>query len=272
MRTPDGYRKFIPRSLCFCRAGQKTQKLSHFSQRALYWRTMPKSKAKFRRDHSRAHAHQEIEIKLRVADPSALRLRLKQLRAREIIPRTFESNTLYDTPSRNLIRGGRLIRMRVERPSAHSRKIGSPQMRTAILTFKGPSRSARASQTTLSKRNKRTRFKIRDEAEVVLSNPEQMSTILGSLGLRPTFRYEKFRTTYKLPGIRALKVEFDETPIGLFLELEGDASAIDRAAGLLGYSQSDYMTESYGALYIAVCRHRGTKPTHMVFPATKKLC
>jgi adenylate cyclase class IV len=106
---------------------------------------------------------------------------------------------------------------------------------------------------------------------VVVSNPEQMSAILGVLGLSPTFRYEKFRTTYKLPGIRTLNVEFDETPIGQFLELEGDISAIDRAAGLLGYSQYDYVTESYGALYIADCRRKGRKPAHMVFPPTRKL-
>jgi adenylate cyclase class 2 len=232
---------------------------------------MPKSKAKFRRAHSRAHTHEEIEVKLRVADASALHLRLRQLRARKIIPRTFESNTLYDTASRNLIRGGRLIRIRIERPSAHARKINSSEMGTAILTFKRPSRSAQDSQTTVSKRNERTRFKIRDEAEVFVSNPDQMSAILGALGLHPMFRYEKFRTTYKLPGIRVLKVEFDETPIGLFLELEGAASAIDRAARLLGYSQCDYVTQPYGALYIADCRRKRRKPAHMVFPLTKKL-
>jgi adenylate cyclase class 2 len=232
---------------------------------------MPKSEAKFRWTPSKAHAHQEIEIKLRVADASAFHFRLKQLRAREIIPRTFESNTLYDTPSRNLIRGDRLIRIRIERPSVHAGKIGSPRIGNAILTYKGPSRSTQNSQTTLRKRKKRSRFKIRDEAEVAVSNPEEMRIILGALGLRPTFRYEKFRTTYKLPGIRALKVEFDETPLGLFLELEGGASAIDRAARLLGYSQEDYVTQSYGALYVAECRHRGEKATNMVFRPTKKL-
>ncbi len=84
------------------------------------------------------------------------------------------------------------------------------------------------------------------------------------------FRYEKFRTTYTLPGISGLKVEFDETPIGFFLELEGNAGAIDRAARLLGYTRSDYMTSTYGALYIADCRRRGRKPSNMLFRPTKK--
>ena len=66
-------------------------------------------------------------------------------------------------------------------------------------------------------------------------------------------------------------MEFDETPIGLFLKLEGGASAIDRAAALLGYSNHDYVTQSYGALYIAECRHRGEKASNMLFRPTKKL-
>ena len=232
---------------------------------------MSGNKAKIRGARSRTRTHQEIEIKLRVADAAALRLRLKQLRAREIIPRTFESNVLFDTPARDLIRGDQLIRMRIERVGARGRKNKSPQAEIAILTYKGPSRQAKDSRTTVSERNERTRFKIREEVEVVVSRPEQMSMILGAMGLRPTFRYEKLRTTYKLPGIRDVKVEFDETPIGLFLELEGSASAIDRAAALLGYSQSDYVTASYGALYIDDCRGKGRKPAHMVFPPKNKL-
>jgi len=48
------------------------------------------------------------------------------------------------------------------------------------------------------------------------------------------FSYEKYRTTMKLPGsarwAKDLVIEVDETPIGTFLELEGPAEAIDRAA------------------------------------------
>jgi adenylate cyclase class 2 len=232
---------------------------------------MPKSKSKFWRAPSRARTRREIEIKLRVPDASALRHRLKQLHAREIFPRTYESNTLYDTPSRNLNRRGQLMRIRIEQPSANARNIRAARTSSAILTYKGPSRSFRGSQTTPRKRNGSTRFKVRDEVEVVVSDGEQMCGILHALGLRPTFRYEKFRSTYALPGIRGLKVEFDETPVGLFLELEGSATAIDRAARLLGYTRSDYVTESYGALYIADCRRRGRRPANMLFQPTKKL-
>jgi len=63
-------------------------------------------------------ANLEIEIKLRVTDVRALRRRLMQLRARVVTPRTYESNTLYDTPKKDLARRGQLIRIRTEQPSS----------------------------------------------------------------------------------------------------------------------------------------------------------
>ena len=67
-----------------------------------------------------------------------------------------------------------------------------------------------------------------------------------------------------------MKIEFDETPIGTFLELEGNRSAIDRAARLLGYARSQYITQTYGTLYIAHSRLYGYKPANMLFQPTKK--
>jgi adenylate cyclase, class 2 len=110
---------------------------------------------------------------------------------------------------------------------------------------------------------------VRREYEVALSDGEQMSRILAELLLLPVFRYEKFRTTYALPGLTSLKVELDETPIGVFIELEGPPSAIDRAAQLLGYTRSDYIVQSYGSLYLTVCRRQGIKPADMLFTLKK---
>src|SRR5882672_6663582 len=87
----------------------------------------------------------EVEIKLAVSDIQKLRRRLKQLRAREISPRTFESNTLYDTPKKSLRRHGGMLRLRIERPGSAARlgarrKAGvlARQEGRAILTYKGP--------------------------------------------------------------------------------------------------------------------------------------
>jgi len=87
------------------------------------------------------------------------------------------------------------------------------------------------------------------------------------------FSYEKFRTTMKLPGAakwaKDMVIELDETPVGTFVELEGPAEAIDRAARELGYSKQDYVTKSYLALYLEECRKRGESPKDMVFGKSK---
>lgn len=213
---------------------------------------------------------EEIEIKLRVPDIAALRGRLKHLRAREITPRTYESNTLYDTPRHDLRRRGQLIRIRTEQPSSSFGKRRPKENPAALLTYKGPSPASNARNAG---RNSKVRspFKIKDEVEVAVTGAGELATILRALGLRPTFRYEKFRTTYALPGLQGLLIEIDETPIGTYLELEGPVAAIDRAAHLLGYARNDYMTDTYGSLYLAACRRRGRRPGHMLFPTTKKL-
>jgi adenylate cyclase class 2 len=211
----------------------------------------------------------EIEIKLRVPDLAALHGRLKHLRAREIAPRTYESNTLYDTPRQNLRRRGQLIRIRIEQPASSFGKRRPKENAAALLTYKGPSSTSSAIKPDRNSKI-RTHFKIKDEVEVSVAGADELARILRALGLHPVFRYEKFRTTYALPGVRGLKIELDETPVGTYLELEGPVAVIDRAAHLLGYARNDYMTDTYGSLYLSACRRRGRRPGDMLFPTTKK--
>jgi adenylate cyclase class 2 len=210
------------------------------------------------------NSRSEIEVKLRVADLPAILRRLKQLHACQVYPRLHELNTLYDSPNKALARRGQLLRIRIERPAPHGRRVSTRPPSRAVLTYKGPSDSSRSQRRGLSRR-----YKVRREREVTLDDAETMSNILAELRLLPTFRYEKFRTTYALPGLSSLKVELDETPIGVFIELEGPPSAIDRAARLLGYTQTDYIVQSYGSLYLAVCRRQGIKPADMLFTLKK---
>jgi len=63
------------------------------------------------------------------------------------------------------------------------------------------------------------------------------------------------------------KVMLDETPIGNFIEIEGAPRWIDRTARLLGFSTDDYITRSYGYLYLAYCRERRIRPKDMLFTA-----
>jgi adenylate cyclase class 2 len=212
----------------------------------------------------------EIEIKLPVPDVAAIRKRLRLLRAREISPRIHESNTLYDTPDEKLRRRGRLIRLRIEQPAQGLGRTALKDDQPAVLTFKGPQRPSRQAAKAHAPRKNHSRFKIKEEAELTVSGATAAARILGALGLRPGFRYEKFRTTYALGKVPGVKIELDETPVGTYLELEGTAAAIDRAAAMLGYTRVDYSTATYGSLYLAECRRKGHQPGNMLFPPTKK--
>lgn len=180
----------------------------------------------------------EIEIKLRL--PSKLAKIRQALHARGFQVtkhRALESNVLFDNSKRTLRRHGKLIRVR---------KMGS----SYILTYKGPSQPGK--------------YKKRQEIEIGLPETNGLDQILTHIGYHPVFRYEKFRTEYARRS-NGGKIMLDETPIGNYLEIEGSPRWIDQTARSLGFSNADYITRSYGYLYLAYCRERRTRPKDMMF-------
>ncbi len=57
----------------------------------------------------------------------------------------------------------------------------------------------------------------------------------------------------------------DETPIGVYLELEGSPTWIDRTVRRLGFAEMDYITTSYARLYLDWCEARCVEPGDMLF-------
>jgi adenylate cyclase class 2 len=208
-----------------------------------------------------AQKSREIEVKLRVGDAEALRMRLRGLGARRL-SRVWERNTLYDTPKSRFRKRGLLLRLRVMTPTAGSGRA------SGVLTYKGPSLRLEdwdAGQGIAGGRPPGgQRYKVREEVEVEVPNPEKLRELFAAVGLVAAFRYEKIRATYVLPRLD-VKLELDETPVGTFIELEGAPRQIDRAARALGYSSNDYITRSYLALHLDACRRRGRPETDMVF-------
>lgn len=187
----------------------------------------------------------EIEIKLAVHDPRAVRRRLAELGFRRISRRRFERNLLYDFPDRRLRKEGSLVRLRF----AGTR---------SLLTFKG-------------RQIRQGRFKERPEIESRVSDGSETGRVLEALGLGVVFRYEKYRSLYRRPGDRAHnEVTFDETPIGTYIELEGLRRWIDRVARALSYRRQDYISASYGRLYLEWCESHRREPSDMVFPRSPR--
>jgi adenylate cyclase class 2 len=195
-------------------------------------------------------ATRETEVKIRVADIAALILRLRALGARSQ-GRVLEQNTLYDTLDSDFRRARRLLRVSVETPSGSKSIPGG--LRRTIITSKTPAR-----------RSIGGRYKENLEREELVRSPGRLDAVLRSLGLRPGFRYEKYRTSFTQPG---LHLDLDETPVGVFLELEGVPQSIDRAARALGFSPRDYLRATYWDLNVAECRRAGRKPGNMLLPS-----
>jgi adenylate cyclase class IV len=226
----------------------------------------------------------ETEIKLRVEDLAALRKLLHRLGARTAMRgsgRVHEWNTLYDTAGADLRGRDQLLRVRVETPTkaAGSKramtgsKIGKKRF---VLTFKGPvigNGGPGLEKPSASDRRFGGNHKVREEIELEIGDAKALGTIIGRLGMRESFHYEKFRTTFRMPEsarwANGLLIEVDETPIGNFMELEGPSRAIDRAAKLLGYSKDQYVLTNYLRLHAEECMRRGEKVGDMVFRKRK---
>jgi adenylate cyclase class 2 len=183
------------------------------------------------------HPGTEVEIKIRLALPAVVTVHLDRMGFAVTKPRIFEANTIYDRSDDGLRASGRLLRLR---------EVGD----STVLTFKGPA--------------SRGKHKSREELETTLGDARTAALILDRLGFSATFRYEKFRTEYEREGEHGV-VTVDETPVGWFLELEGEPEWIDRTAAALGYAEADYVTDSYGSLYLQHCESTGIQPGNMVF-------
>ncbi len=183
----------------------------------------------------------EIEVKFRVGDPAALAKRLRAIGFRCVTPRTFERNVLYDTPDR---------RLRAQQSILRIRKYGDRW----LLTHK--------CLTPDNDPDARHKHRIETETEVV--DGEALGTVFTNLGYAPAFTYEKWRTEYADATGHCV---LDETPIGVFAELEGPDEWIDAVSARLGLDQSQLITLSYGRLFDLWREETGSSATDLTFSA-----
>ena len=187
----------------------------------------------------------EIELKLPVSDPAALQSRLAQLGFHLDTPRTFEHNTLYDTPSRDL---------RAKRALLRLRHYGS------IWTLTHKRLPDQPSDVT--------RYKVRIETETTVSDGPALAAIFEQLGYTPAFVYEKFRTEWShIDPITSTTVHLviDETPIGNYAELEGPPEWIDRTLAELDIDHATCLTDSYGKLFLDWKERTGSPAENLTF-------
>lgn len=184
-------------------------------------------------------APKEVEVKFLVTDAAALERSLRRNGFRQVTPPTYEHNTLYDLAGNPLRRRGEILRLR---------QYGEAWM----LTHKSKGSVGR--------------HKTREELETVVSDGVQMDAVLRALGYQPTFIYEKFRAEWT-DGKGHVVV--DGTPLGIVAEIEGSPRWIDATAKCLNVSPKDYITLSYGAMFLEWKKKTGSPAENMTFRECK---
>jgi len=188
----------------------------------------------------------EIELKFPVADLLLLPSRLVELGFHLETPRTFEHNTLYDTPARDLRAHRQILRVRQYGPLCTVTHKRQPAENEPVDT---------------------TRYKVRIETETIVAEGAAFAEILKQLGYTPAFVYEKFRSEWSQSiGTEVMAhLVIDETPIGAYAELEGPTEWIDKTLARLGVDHAACLTDSYGKLFLDWKQRTGSSAENLTF-------
>jgi adenylate cyclase, class 2 len=178
----------------------------------------------------------ETEIKIRIEDPEGFCRRLDALHPDILTARHFEDNYVFDFSEQSLRSRQCLLRVRLAAGKC-------------FLTFKGPPRREGI-------------FKTREELETRVEDAATILQILEKIGMQIGFRYQKYRREFSLRGVL---VAVDETPIGDYVEIEGPEDGIRDLASRIGIAESQFLRQSYYALYLEHCRNKGVVPQFMIF-------
>ena len=182
----------------------------------------------------------EREVKLLFPSAAAARAAVVALGVTPAHARRLQDDSLYDTADDGLRQKGWAIRVRTERWS------DGPE--TTTLTVKGPIQPGE--------------MKIREEHETRVDKGDAVRQAFNVLGLRPSFRYQKYREEFSADGV---VIAVDETPIGTYVELEGDEAAIYAMTAALGRSPADFVVDSYYRLFMKRREELGLRDDHMLF-------
>jgi adenylate cyclase class 2 len=180
----------------------------------------------------------EREIKLRFAAADEARVAVLALGATPLLGRRLQEDSLLDTPDGRLRAKQSALRIRVENGKSR-------------VTLKGPP------QPSI--------MKVREEIETVVGDGEVLLRVFEELGLTVCFRYEKYREEFSHEDVT---IAIDETPVGVYVEIEGGERGITTTAAALGRGPSDYIVDSYRGLFLRQRETLGlTGPADMVFDA-----
>lgn len=177
----------------------------------------------------------EREVKLRFASVEEARAAVLATGATPLLGRRLQEDALLDTEDELLRRRRCVLRIRIENGKSR-------------ITFKGPVQPSIV--------------KVREELETLVGDGEVLLDIFEALGFHVWFRYQKYREEFSHEDVT---IAIDETPVGVFVEIEGTEPGIGTMADALGRTTSDYILDSYRGLFLRHRDERGLAGSDMVF-------
>jgi adenylate cyclase class 2 len=177
----------------------------------------------------------EREIKLRYDSVESARAAVLAAGGTPLLGRRLQEDALLDSEDESLRRRQCALRIRVENGKSR-------------ITFKGPVQPSD--------------MKVRDEFETIVGDGVLLLRIFEELGFHVWFRYEKYREEYCHEEVI---VAIDETPVGVFVEIEGSEPGIASMARALGRRPGDYVLDSYRSLFLKYREEYGLAGSDMVF-------
>ena len=177
----------------------------------------------------------EREVKLAFRDREEAKTAILATGATLLRGRRLQEDCLLDTADDQLHRKRCVLRVRMESGKT-------------LLTFKGPVQPSH--------------MKLREELETVVGDGLLLLRVLEQLGFHIWFRCQKYREEFAREDVT---VAIDETPFGIFVEIEGSERGIDKMAAALSRSPSDYLLDSSRGLFVKHCERHGLPVTDMIF-------
>ena len=177
----------------------------------------------------------EREIKLRFGSVEEAREAVIGTGATPLHGRRLQEDALLDTDDEQLRRQRCVLRVRMENGKSR-------------ITYKGPVQPSV--------------MKVREELETVVGDGEVLLRVFRELGLHVWFRYEKYREEFAHEDVI---VAIDETPVGVFVEIEGSEQGIAEMTIGLGRTPADYLVDSYRSLFLQHREGCGLSGSDMLF-------
>ncbi len=160
----------------------------------------------------------EVELKSVVDDVERRRANVERAGATLVYAGRLEDRR-WDTPDRALFAKDHVLRVRTYRNDAGAR---------AELDWKGPTRREGG-------------YKLRDELETKVGDPDALGEILTALGYEVSIAIDREIVQYDLAGTM---IRFERYPrMDDLVEVEGEPEEIERAIGILGLPRDGFNTD-----------------------------